>query len=156
MKGRSRLIEIAGHEPCLIIIPLVQAYLEWVMRHSQDTQIALAGYNSKIVNTYPAHKLFSFLHRNSFESFPIRSETPVQGLIVFTDASKNSRKATVIWKKDGEWQDHIIQGQEKDSLQTLELKAVVWVFSQWTEIPLNTVSDSLYIVGVVKGWNMQF
>ncbi|NXW21473.1 POK19 protein, partial [Circaetus pectoralis] len=87
---------------------------------------------------------------NSFESFPIRSETPVQGLTVFTDASKNSRKASVTWKKDGEWQDHIIQGQEKDSLQTLELIAVVWVFSQWTEVPLNIVSDSLYVVGVVQ------
>jgi len=41
-----------------------------------------------------------------------------------------------------------LQGQDSDSLQTLELKAVVWAFHHWQNEPLNVVSDSLYVVGV--------
>ncbi|NXD72837.1 POK6 protein, partial [Eolophus roseicapillus] len=37
-----------------------------------------------------------------------------------------------------------------DSLQTLELLAVVWAFSHWMFNLLNIVSDSLYVVGLVQ------
>lgn len=37
-----------------------------------------------------------------------------------------------------------------DSLQTLELTTVTWAMSQRTDIPLNVVTDSLYVVGVVQ------
>ncbi|KAM6037313.1 LOW QUALITY PROTEIN: optineurin-like [Chlamydotis macqueenii] len=37
-----------------------------------------------------------------------------------------------------------------DSLQTLELRAVVWAFQQWHDEPLNVVSDSLYVVGTTQ------
>ncbi|KFO82954.1 hypothetical protein N320_03245, partial [Buceros rhinoceros silvestris] len=36
------------------------------------------------------------------------------------------------------------------SLQILELKAVVWVFKNWHNKPINVVSDSLYVVGTVQ------
>ncbi|KGL76856.1 hypothetical protein N309_09186, partial [Tinamus guttatus] len=35
------------------------------------------------------------------------------------------------------------------SLQTLELRAVLWVFQNWSQEPINIVSDSLYVVGTV-------
>ncbi|NXD88567.1 PO113 protein, partial [Halcyon senegalensis] len=85
-----------------------------------------------------------------FETSPIRSESPVAGLTVFTDASKNSSRAAITWKEGESWQDHVIPGGLGDSLQTLELRAVVWVFVQWPDTPLNVVSDSLYVVGVVR------
>ncbi|KFV04736.1 hypothetical protein N340_12039, partial [Tauraco erythrolophus] len=36
------------------------------------------------------------------------------------------------------------------SLQTLELSAVCWALANWDQEPLNIVSDSLYVVGVVQ------
>ncbi|KFZ57514.1 hypothetical protein N338_10791, partial [Podiceps cristatus] len=36
------------------------------------------------------------------------------------------------------------------SLQTLELKAIVWTFEHWPHDPVNVVADSLYVVGVVQ------
>ncbi|KFO96624.1 hypothetical protein N300_07635, partial [Calypte anna] len=36
------------------------------------------------------------------------------------------------------------------SLQTLELRAVVWSLEKWLDVPINIVSDSLYVVGVVQ------
>lgn len=44
---------------------------------------------------------------------------------------------------------HILNGQESDSLQTLELAAVTWALTRWRKENLNIVSDSLYVVGVV-------
>ncbi|KFV02604.1 hypothetical protein N340_00512, partial [Tauraco erythrolophus] len=36
------------------------------------------------------------------------------------------------------------------SLQTLELWAVVWAVTNWMTVPINIVSDSLYVVGIVE------
>ena len=40
-----------------------------------------------------------------------------------------------------------------DSLQMLELKAVIWMFQQWDAELLNVASDSLYVVGIC--WRME-
>ena len=45
---------------------------------------------------------------------------------------------------------HVIQGQANDTLQTLELAAVVWALGQWAAEPINVISDSQYVVGVVQ------
>ncbi|KFO94988.1 hypothetical protein N300_00085, partial [Calypte anna] len=36
------------------------------------------------------------------------------------------------------------------SLQTLELRAVSWALTNWLDVPINIVSDSLYVVGIVQ------
>ncbi|KAM6037438.1 LOW QUALITY PROTEIN: optineurin-like [Chlamydotis macqueenii] len=45
---------------------------------------------------------------------------------------------------------NLLKGYITDSLQTLELRAVVWAFQQWQDEPLNVVSDSLYVVGTTQ------
>ncbi|NWY42517.1 POK19 protein, partial [Sylvia atricapilla] len=70
-------------------------------------------------------------------------------ITAFTDAGKKSRKAAVVWKKEKEWHQQILEAVSEDSLQTLELLAVVWAVAHIDE-PLNVVSDSLYVVGVVS------
>ncbi|NWI51466.1 POK18 protein, partial [Calyptomena viridis] len=150
MKGRNRTQELAGIDPSTIFIPMVQVYLEWMLRWSEDIQTALIGFSGQICNHYPAQKLLPMLQNQIFEQKPWKSETPVQGVTVLTDAGKKSRKVVSTWKNDHEeWQEHIIQGHEKDSLQTLELKAVIWALQHWDQEPINIVSDSLYVVGVV-------
>ncbi|NXT35776.1 POK8 protein, partial [Pelecanoides urinatrix] len=71
-------------------------------------------------------------------------------LTVFTDAGKKSHKAVCTWQKNGAWHHHYIFGAKDDSLQTLELKAVLWALVTWLSQPLNIVSDSLYVVGIVQ------
>ncbi|NXJ16815.1 POK19 protein, partial [Odontophorus gujanensis] len=71
------------------------------------------------------------------------------GITVFTDAGKRSHTAAITWQEKGQWHHKILAGQSNDSLQTLELAAVVWVISNFLD-PLNVVSDSLYVVGIVQ------
>ncbi|NXT19732.1 POK19 protein, partial [Syrrhaptes paradoxus] len=79
-----------------------------------------------------------------FQISPIPS-----ALTVYTDAGRKSHTAAITWQSDNEWHHHIMPGQDTDSLQTLELMAVVWAIYTFTE-PLNIVSDSLYVVGIVQ------
>lgn len=55
------MLEIWGHEPYAIVVPLANWYLEWGIRHSVSLQIALAGYDGKVHNTYPWHRVLSLL-----------------------------------------------------------------------------------------------
>ncbi|NXA57252.1 POK19 protein, partial [Nothocercus julius] len=88
--------------------------------------------------------------RYSWVELPKISAVPLtEGITVFTDAGKASKKAAITWKEGGTWQHQIIPATEGDTLQTLELAAVAWAMSRWSEVPLNVVSDSLYVVGVV-------
>ncbi|NXM19676.1 POK19 protein, partial [Ploceus nigricollis] len=81
---------------------------------------------------------------------PLCSEKPVKGQTVFTDAGRKSKRAACVWQSQGKWLQHIIPGELGDSLQTLELKAVCWALETWDKEPVNIVSDSLYVVGVVQ------
>ncbi|NXU79047.1 PO113 protein, partial [Oreotrochilus melanogaster] len=81
---------------------------------------------------------------------PLREDKPIpDALTVFTDAGKRSRRAAIIWKEGDQWCQHIIQASPQDNLQTLELLAVIWALHTFEE-PVNIVSDSLYVVGVVS------
>ncbi|NXX09789.1 POK19 protein, partial [Larus smithsonianus] len=81
---------------------------------------------------------------------PLCSLKPVKGRTVFTDAGRKTKKAACVWQQQGEWLQHVIKGETGDTLQTLELKAVCWALQTWNKEPLNVVSDSLYVVGVVR------
>ncbi|NXT18241.1 POK8 protein, partial [Syrrhaptes paradoxus] len=81
---------------------------------------------------------------------PNRERKPISNAImVYTDAGKKLRRAAVTWQKDGVWQHKILVADERDSLQTLELLAVVWALIHFKG-PLNIVTDSLYVTGVVE------
>ncbi|NXB27228.1 POK19 protein, partial [Rhagologus leucostigma] len=81
---------------------------------------------------------------------PLRSDLPLRDAItVFTDAGKKSRKAAVTWKEGRQWKHQILEADVKDSLQTLELLAVVWALSNFSEA-LNAVTDSYYVAGVAQ------
>ena len=69
---------------------------------------------------------------------------------MFTDAGRKMKKAACVWQSDNQWQKQVITGEPRDNLQTLELKAVCWALGSWNNTPVNIVSDSLYIVGVVQ------
>ncbi|NWQ84398.1 POK19 protein, partial [Columbina picui] len=82
---------------------------------------------------------------------PKRSSQPLSNAVtVFTDAGKRSRKAAATWKDEQGWHHQILPAHSKDSLQTLELLAVVWALSNWMHQPLNVMTDSLYVAGVTN------
>ena len=82
---------------------------------------------------------------------PKRSEKPLTDAItVYTDAGKRSRKAAATWYENNQWHHQILPAKTGDSLQTLELAAVVWVCTQWMHTRLNIVTDSMYVAGIVS------
>ncbi|NXS90475.1 PO113 protein, partial [Erpornis zantholeuca] len=81
---------------------------------------------------------------------PLRESKPIKdALTAFTDAGKKSRRAAVVWKIKDRWEEKILEANPADSLQTLELLAVIWALTN-LQGPLNVVTDSLYVAGVVQ------
>ncbi|NXN39736.1 PO113 protein, partial [Rhinoptilus africanus] len=83
------------------------------------------------------------------EKNKVTQEPLAKGLTVYTDAGKRHCRAICVWQDKEQWCQHILEGQPQDSLQTLELTAVVWALTNWLTSPLNVVTDSLYVAGVV-------
>lgn len=149
MRGRNRIVEIAGKEPSFTIIPLVAEYLAWALSQCILLQVALLDYSGEVKVHYPPHKFFSVLHSCQIEERPRRSARPVDGATVFTDAGGRSQKAAITWQANGPWHDVVLTDCQ-GSTQHLELRAVVEVFARWKTTPVNVVCDSLYVVGVVS------
>ncbi|NXX93836.1 PO113 protein, partial [Centropus bengalensis] len=81
---------------------------------------------------------------------PWYSEKPLEDAVtVFTDAGKKSMRAAATWKEAEIWRYHRIDAVKGDSLQMLELRAIVSVLGE-IQGRVNVVSDSLYAVGVVQ------
>lgn len=149
IKGRRRIVDLTGHEPEVIYVPITQSYLDWLLSSSEVLQYALTDFSGQITNAYPPMKLLPLIRNQTFEETPRRSNSPVSGLTVFTDAGKKSKRAVVTWCLNGQWHSKVLNGVLQDSLQTLELRAVVWAFQNWQNEPINVVSDSMYVVGTV-------
>ncbi|NXA98840.1 POK19 protein, partial [Melanocharis versteri] len=83
-------------------------------------------------------------------ALPKKSERPLPNAVtVFTDAGKKSRRAAATWEENRVWKHQLLMAEKGDSLQTLELAAVVWAFGRWSAEALNVISDSMYVTGVV-------
>ncbi|KAF1655519.1 Endogenous retrovirus group K member 19 Pol protein, partial [Aptenodytes patagonicus] len=88
--------------------------------------------------------------QNQWLEKPKVIEGPIPGgITVYTDAGKRSKRAVCVWYEAGRWHRQSLMGQEGDTLQTLELTAVIWALEHWLNFPLNVVSDSLYVVELV-------
>ncbi|TRZ04734.1 hypothetical protein HGM15179_022373, partial [Zosterops borbonicus] len=142
-KGRDRIVEIDGKEPVDISVPMKDEDLEWLLRHSVALQEALLGFAGVVHNKQPKGPMWHLIKRHRWLERPLCSMKPVEGRTVFTDA-------VYVWQQQGKWLQHLIKGEAGDSLQTLELKAVCWALQTWNKEPLNVISDSLYVVGVVQ------
>ncbi|RLV98358.1 hypothetical protein DV515_00010891 [Chloebia gouldiae] len=148
-KGRERLIEVTGTEPSTIRIPMKKDTFGWYLKTSQDLQEALLGGGSQIetdkLRPPPIHWMgqWDWIVRPKKEKNPIR-----EAITAFTDAGKKSRTAAITWQEEGVWKQQLLHADPEDSLQTMELLAVIWALMELTG-PLNVVTDSLYVAGVV-------
>ncbi|RMC03572.1 hypothetical protein DUI87_19747 [Hirundo rustica rustica] len=147
-KGRQRVVQVMGLEPDTIFLPLQRDTLDWYLVNSAELQEALLGSTSTIApnNSKPPLK---WVGMQKWMLVPKRSDRPILGaLTVYTDAGTISCKAAITWQKEGSWEKKVLSAEEADTLQTLELFAVVWAISHFRE-PINVVTDSLYVAGVV-------
>ncbi|RMC21349.1 hypothetical protein DUI87_02211 [Hirundo rustica rustica] len=110
-------------------------------------QLSLDSYRGQISVHALSHKLLN----EEFHLIPRekRSQRPLKSLTVFTDASGASHKSVMTWRnpQTQRWEADVefVEG----SPQVAELAAVVRAFEKFSE-PINLVTDSAYVAGVVS------
>lgn len=150
-KGRLRTLEIAGEEPADTCLPVPQQDVDWWLAHDASLQTACLNFPGKIHSRTPKSRMWQTIGKLTWLRQPDYSERPLQNaLTVYTDAGKRTKRAVCVWPAENRWEHHLIMGDSQDSLQTLELTAILWAFETWSDVPINVVSDSLYAVGIVS------
>ncbi|XP_014109964.1 PREDICTED: endogenous retrovirus group K member 18 Pol protein-like [Pseudopodoces humilis] len=159
-KARVRLRELAGCDFMCIHLPvrlsgegknsperLTKEMFEHLLQSNANLQLALDSSSGQISVHAPSHKLF----HEEFHLIPHekRSQRPLKALTVFTDASGTSHKSVMTWRNPQTqlWEADVefVEG----SPQIAELAAVVRAFEKFSE-PINLVTDSAYVAGVVS------
>uniref|UniRef100_A0A8C3TRT4 Uncharacterized protein n=1 Tax=Catharus ustulatus TaxID=91951 RepID=A0A8C3TRT4_CATUS len=159
-KARMRLYELAGCDFTYIHLPvklseegrnsperLTKEMFEHLLQSNASLQLSLDSYSGQISVHAPSHKLFN----EEFHLIPRekRSWRPLKALTVFTDASGASHKSMMTWRnpQTQHWEADVefVEG----SPQVAELAAVVRAFEKFSE-PINLVTDSAYVAGVVS------
>ncbi|KAK4810583.1 hypothetical protein QYF61_007320 [Mycteria americana] len=140
-------VQLRGEEVHTIYIPLTKEHLDWSLANSIPLQTALLGYGGTLSIHMPAHKLFMAFKDIEIVARPRCSPVPVSGITVFTNGSGKTGRAVIVWKEEEHWKEeiHVVQGTP----QIVELVAVIKAFQRWSE-PLNIVTDSQYVCGVVQ------
>ncbi|NWU27561.1 POK8 protein, partial [Dyaphorophyia castanea] len=126
---------------------LTKETLEQLFRENEMLQFSLDSYSGQILVHAPSHKLFNA----NFNLAPkdIQSRKPLKALTVFTDVSGASHKSVMIWRdpQTQQWEEDV--ETMEGSPQVAELAAVVRAFEHFT-CPINIVTDSAYVAGVVS------
>ncbi|NXM42130.1 POK18 protein, partial [Gymnorhina tibicen] len=147
MRARVCLRALAGRDFECLNLPFTNAALEHLMQFSQHLQIALEAYTGRISINHGKHKLFNTLFRLAPKEK--QSRTPLKALTIFTDGSGGSHQSVMTCRdpKTQQWEAdvQVVEG----SPQIAELAAVVRAFERFPE-PLNIVTDSAYVAGVVS------
>ncbi|NXM90943.1 POK8 protein, partial [Oenanthe oenanthe] len=131
-----------------IVLPVEREFLERGFVNSVPLQSALLDFTGQIVYHRPSHKLLHMAKTVKLSLRPKHSRVPVQGPAVFTDGSGKTGKAIVTWEDESGWQS--LQGHETGSAQIIELKAVTMAFQQFSQVPLNLVTDSAYVADITQ------
>lgn len=134
----------------MIHLSITTAELENLFRDSLSFQIAPADYNRQIIHTMLQHALLQSFKELPFQPRRLQSKKPIpDAKTVFNDGSGKTHKAVTLWKNDtGQW-EHSISFQPR-STQLVKLAAVVEAFHLFSQEPINLVSDSLYVMGIVE------
>ncbi|NXT14467.1 POK18 protein, partial [Prunella fulvescens] len=128
-----------------IILPVEREDFEWSLANNAPLQSALENFSGQIVYHMPSHKLLRLAKTTGLSLRPKSSCVPVQ---VFTDSSGKTGKAIVTWKDESGWQT--LEARESGSAQMVELKAVAMAFQEFSQVPLNVVTDSAYVTDIAR------
>ncbi|RMC20237.1 hypothetical protein DUI87_01083 [Hirundo rustica rustica] len=128
---------------------ITEAMLEHLIHENEALQFALDSYTGQISIHQPTQKLFREQIQFKLSLKSVHSRKPLKALTVFTDASRASHKSVITWKdpQTQQWEKDIVEVE--GSPQVAELAVVVRAFERFPE-PLNLVTDSAYVAGVVS------
>lgn len=125
-KGWTRALQITGQEPSTVYLPMKCADLDWYLQHSPALQKSLLSWACEVRVKSLAAPTLRWVSQQEWLEVPKRSDRPlVNAITVFTDAGKKSQRAAATWLVGDQWHHQLIQAVPGDSLQTLELRAVV-------------------------------
>uniref|UniRef100_A0A452GV37 Uncharacterized protein n=1 Tax=Gopherus agassizii TaxID=38772 RepID=A0A452GV37_9SAUR len=144
-KGRHRCRALFALDPVEIVLPLPLRGTKSALAFSDALQLALAGFvGSLSYHTNKDPRLHAIRHiptvfRNLCQHTPI-----ADALTVFTDGCPT--RGVVSWRSDAQWHSKFTTPQT--SPQRAELAALCLAFSHFPAIPLNVITDSLYVANV--------
>ncbi|RMC16664.1 hypothetical protein DUI87_06603 [Hirundo rustica rustica] len=120
---------------------------ECLLQGNANLQLSLDSYSGQISVHASSHKLFN----EEFHLIPRekRSRRPLKALTVFTDAFGVSHKSVMTWRnpQTQHWEADV-EFVER-SPQVAELATLMRAFEKFSE-PINLVTDSAYVAGVVS------
>ncbi|NWU82347.1 POK11 protein, partial [Onychorhynchus coronatus] len=148
-KGRTRCWELCGQEPQMIYLPLSSERLSQMLTVSTEFQIAIAEFEGQISYHIPQNKVLQAIGDLPVQLKFMQSDKPIpDAKNIFTDGSGRTGNAVVVWQENGSWKQdvHRVEG----SPQIVELSAVVRAFFLFKNEPINLISDSAYVIGIVK------
>ncbi|NXR73232.1 POK18 protein, partial [Pycnonotus jocosus] len=155
-KARTWIKELASCDFECIHIPtrlesgqITKAIIEHLLQENEALQFALDSYTGQISIHRPAHRIFNSEAQITLALENIQSKKPLNALTVFTDASRNSHKSVMTWRDPQTQQWEADVAEVEGSPQVAELAAVIRAFERFSE-PLNLITDSAYVAGVVS------
>ncbi|XP_058719390.1 uncharacterized protein LOC131592124 [Poecile atricapillus] len=148
IKCCQRCLQLMAADPGKIILPIGREEFEWSLTNSASLQSALQNFSGQVAYHLPSHKLLQLAGSAELSFRQKSSRVPVQGPTIFTDSSGRTGKAIVTWKDESEWQ--VLEGHESGSAQLVELRAATMAFQQFSQVPLNLVTDSAYVADLAK------
>lgn len=141
MTGRKQAKIYYHKEPDVIILPYSEHQLTWLLQTSDTWAIALAAFPGQTQHHYPPNKLLAFFSRHPHIFPKITSYTPIaNATTIFTDGSSSGHAAYTCL-------DHnpIIIPTPGLSAQHAELQAIIQVFQDFPNTPINIYTDSHYL-----------
>jgi hypothetical protein len=143
-KGHTHCCELLGHEPSNIAVPFSKDQQHWLWQFSDLQHSALANFMGQVEKLFPYSKLLQFASLHVFVFLKIIASSPLSKAVTnLTDASEHGTAAH--YTKDCYKFEYTVFA----STQRAELYAVVIVFRNFPQQPINLYNDSHYVVGVL-------
>ena len=140
IKARSLSRQYFGKDPDIIIVPYTQEQTQFLLQTSDDWGIAMSGFMGILDNHLPDDPVLQFAQSYSFIFPKITKSNPIpKAVTVFTDGSSNGMAAFVANNRS-----HVFKTSYQ-STQLVELYAVLQVFTQFFDQPVNIFTDSAYV-----------
>ena len=95
-----------------------------------------------LLNPCPIHFRFCTQTQLTLSSQPIPD-----ALTLFTDGSGKTRKASIAWFANSDWQTKVSHGHS--TTQIAELAAVYLALCTYPSVPLNILTDPAYVANAV-------
>ena len=144
LRGLKAAVTHFGRDPKLLIVPYTATQVQVLAATSDDWAVLVTSFSGQIDNHYPRHPILQFALNQAIVFPQVTAKNPLpEGIIVYTDGSKTGVGAYVTNNK-------IVSKQYNEtSPQIVECLVVLEVLKAFPG-PLNTVSDSSYVVNAVN------